>query len=203
MRNDHVTAFDLLQPALNGGLGQCGTGVSIDGKASDLEAQFVDFSHRLRIVNASGTSIPVRCHANCGFNGLGTCQHFTAQVHHVRLAGNAVDLAACPNHGRNVVFTMILHVQQIQVGFDHGNTIWVLVEPFFGGKEGGRDFVANQKLNQVAVVFATAGIQRQCDALRRTRHGHKQVVDFDQALLAPGHLQGQRQHPGSHQALHG
>ena len=78
----------------------------------------------------------------------------------IRLAGNSVNFSVNADDGRNMLFAVIFNVEQIEVSLDNGQTLRILEQPFFGGKNGCRNLVLNQIFDQLVVKLAGTGIKR-------------------------------------------
>jgi hypothetical protein len=123
------------------------------------------------------------CNAGGFFNGTRSLYHFAPEVDDIRRPENAIYLSAGTDDRWNMLFTMVLDSEQIGMRLDDGEAMGIPIQPFFGGEDRRRNPILNQKIDEVVVVFAGAGIKRQGDPLAGFGLRNQLIVDFDSARV--------------------
>ena len=109
----------------------------------------------------------------------------------IGLSGDSIDLSSGTDYRRNMILAMIFDVEQIKMGLDDRNANGIMVEPFLGGKNGGRNAVADEKFDEVVVVFPGAGVEGQGNSPGCACLGRQLVMNFNRLLL--GHREYRHQ----------
>jgi hypothetical protein len=79
----------------------------------------------------------------------------------IRIPGNAKHAAPCADHGRHVIGSVILDLEQVRVLLQQGHTGRVAIQPFLCREDRRGDSMDNQEMDKLGVETPATGVKRE------------------------------------------